>query len=204
MAIVADERATYEEIWAIGGYADNSPGASLAPLFAEMAHQISADQAKRWTDVLRIGSHVTVLDAGCGSGKGAVALRALGFAVTLCDLTPAGLVPEAADLPFHQVALWDDVARTTGKHDYCYCCDVMEHIPPVFAMLVVDRLLQVAKRGVFFSISLVPDQCGALVGKSLHQTVQSFTAWRDQLDTVGEVVEARDLLVNAVYFVRAR
>lgn len=194
MSLVAAERATYEEMWAIDGYADNSPGASLASTFAALTDEYVG--RSRWTAS-------SVLDAGCGSGKGALALRELGFSVSLCDLTPAGLKPEAQALPFHQVALWDDVARVTGLHDYVYCCDVMEHIPPVFSMLVVHQLLKVARKGVFLSISLVPDQCGAWVGKSLHQNVQSFTQWRDQLDTVGEVIEARDLLINAIYFVRA-
>jgi hypothetical protein len=80
----------------------------------------------------------------------------------------------------------------------------MEHIPPAFTMLVVARLLEVARSGAFFSISLVPDAFGAWVGKPLHQSVQSFTQWRDQLATLGEVLECRDLLTTGVYFVRPR
>ena len=67
-----------------------------------------------------------------------------------------------------------------------------------------SRLLEVARKGVFLSIALINDHWGALIGKPLHQTVQSFTQWKEQLDTVGEVVEARDLLVAGVYLVKPR
>lgn len=194
MALVETEQATYEAMWALDAYAAQSPGAALVPLFTDCIE--AQGDRPAW-------HAASVLDAGCGSGKGALALRAAGFAVTLCDLTPAGLASEAYALPFHQVALWDDVRRVVGYHDYVYCCDVLEHIPPAFTMLVIHRLLSVARKGVFLSISLVPDAFGAWVGKPLHQSVQSFTAWRDQLATLGEVVEARDLLTSGVYFVRA-
>jgi hypothetical protein len=65
-------------------------------------------------------------------------------------------------------------------------------------------LLEVARRGVFLSISLMPDEFGAFVGKRLHQSVQTFVQWRDQLHAIGTVVEARDLLHCGVYLVKPR
>jgi hypothetical protein len=50
----------------------------------------------------------------------------------------------------------------------------------------------------------MPDGHGVWVGKHLHQTVQSFTAWRDQLNEVGRVVDARDLCVAGVYCVESQ
>ena len=199
MGLVAQERDTYEQMWAVPAYAEHSPGQAMAPIFIEI--------------VRRLYGHAydpaSVLDAGTGSGKGALALEAAGFRVALCDLTDAGLVPEARHLPFTQTALWDHLKPRVGyqhggQFDFVYCCDVMEHIPPAFTMLVVARLLEVARSGAFFSISLVPDAFGAWVGKPLHQSVQSFTQWRDQLATLGEVLECRDLLTTGVYFVRPR
>jgi len=187
MDLRATEQHTYTDMWALDAYAAHSPGETLLPLFLSMVGS----------------SRGTVLDAGTGSGKGALALQAEGFAVTLCDLTDAGLTDEARALPFVSTALWDDLS-VAGRHRWVYCCDVMEHIPPAFTMLVVRRLLDVAEDGVFFTISLVPDVFGAWVGKSLHQSVQSFTAWRDQLATVGDIIEARDLLTTGVYYVRAK
>lgn len=189
MSLVARERDTYDAIWALDAYAQHSPGEAYVPIFLDMT---------------QTQMRTTVLDAGCGSGKGALALHAMGFDVTLCDLTPAGLVPEAQALPFIETALWDNVKRRVGFKDWVYCCDVMEHIPPPFTMLVASRLLEVARRGVFFSVSLVPDQFGAWVGKPLHQTVQTFPQWREQLHTVGRVTACRDLLHCGIYLVEPR
>lgn len=190
-SLVTHEREKYQTAWAIEAYAKNSPGAQLVGMFRDMA---GADGG-------------TVLDAGCGSGKGALALHAAGFDVTMCDLTPDGVVPEAQELPFVATALWDALtpvaymAHGRNVFDYVYCCDVLEHVPTPFTMLVVARLLDVAHCGVFLSISTVPDQFGSFVGEQLHRTVQPFVAWRDQLGTIGRVVEARDLLASACFYV---
>jgi hypothetical protein len=98
----------------------------------------------------------------------------------------------------HPVAYLAGVSR--GTFDYAYCCDVLEHIPTPFVMLVVSRLMAVTTRGVFLSVALQADQFGALVGEPLHLTVQSFTQWRDQLSTLGRLVEARDLMMTGVYY----
>ncbi len=197
MSLITTERATYTDIWAVPAYADVSPGEQCVPLFSEMAG-IDPTTTRG----------LTVLDAGCGSGKGAVALAAQGFRVSMVDLTDAGLVPAATALTFVEAALWDDLTRLGylfgGKADYVYCCDVLEHIPPEFTMLVLRRLLDVARRGVFLSISLVPDTFGAWVGKPLHQTVQPFVWWRDHLNLLGCVVASRDLIETGVFYVEPR
>lgn len=188
--LIERERTKYETIWAIDAYAEHSPGEMVLPIFRDMTGAESG----------------TVLDAGCGSGKGAIALAAAGFDVTLCDLTPDGLVTAAKSLPFVAASLWDDLTLVAylaagGKVDYVYCCVVLEHIPTAFTMLVIARLLAVAKRGLFLSISTVPDVHGVLVGEPLHQTVHSFVQWRDDLSELGRVVQARDLLVSGCYLV---
>lgn len=184
------ERQTYDAVWDVPAYADHSPGERHVALFMDMAG------ARRGT----------VLDAGCGSGKGGLALQAAGFAVECCDLTAVGLVPEARALPFTPVCLWDDLSTAFGyrfgrKFDWIYCCDVLEHVPPHFTMLVVRRLLDISRNGVFLSIALQPDNFGMWIGKPLHQTVQPFTWWRDALKELGTVIECRDLLVSGVYLV---
>lgn len=197
MTLLEQERATYEDMWAVSSYATHSPGQQMVPVFLDMAKPaITRD--------LGLGDVATpyverVLDAGCGSGKGALALEQAGFRVELCDLTPAGLLPEVQHLRFTETVLWDNVVAKTGRHDWVYCCDVLEHIPTPFTMLVVSRLLAVAKRGVFLTISTQPDAFGAWVGKPLHQTVQSFVAWRDQLGALATMTEARDCLTFGAY-----
>ncbi len=191
--LLADSRAVYESAWGLDVYGLHSPGALSVPLFQDMAHPSVCD---------------SILDAGCGSGKGAVALKEAGFEnLLLCDLTPAGLVDEARGFRFRSVSLWDDLVPQLGyldgrTVDWVYCCDVLEHIPTPFTMLVVSRLLAVARKGVFLTISLMPDQFGAWVGQPLHLTVQTFPQWREQLSALGTVQEARDLLHSGVYLVK--
>jgi len=190
LSVTEKERDTYVSMWALPAYNDNSPGERMLPLFIDMAQPQHG---------------ASVLDAGCGGGKGALALAAAGFNVLMCDLTDAGLLPEAKRLPFFTTALWSPLrARVSMPNDYVYCCDVLEHIPPTFTMLVISRLLDVADKGVFLSISLMPDNFGVWIGKPLHQTVQSFQQWKEQLHAVGRVIEARDLLHMGVFLVERR
>ncbi len=206
MTIAARERETYDAMWALPAYSDRSPGEMYVPLFLDMAKP----NLDEWHNISGNAYRVSVLDAGCGAGDGALALQKAGFRdVQLCDLTNAGLKAEAHALPFYQVCLWDDLASQMGfllggKVDYVYCCDVLEHVPTPFTMLVVSRLLEVARRGVFLSISLMPDQFGAWVGKPLHHTVQAFPAWLEQLSEIGRVREARDLLHCGVFYLEPR
>lgn len=198
--IVNQERDTYAAIWqGVPGYRVHSPGLSNVDRFLEMSG----------------ATHGTVLDAGCGAGVAGLELSRRGFQVTLCDMTSLGLEPEAAALPFVETCLWHDLAPVAylgrvaagldrGETlDYSYCCDVMEHIPTEYTMLVLTRLMAVTRVGLFLSISLVPDAFGVWVGQRLHQTVKPFTWWRDRLADVGRVVEARDCLNTGVYWVEA-
>src|SRR5690242_986817 len=99
------EAALYEQVWsAIETYGAHSPGEQVAAIFADLVRE----QRKVSTF-----DGITVLDAGCGSGKGAVALHSLGFTVRLCDLTNLGLTPEAKTLPFTEASLTRDLSPVT-------------------------------------------------------------------------------------------
>jgi len=191
--VLRDERETYEHAFAVDAYSAYSPGEKYVPAFLDMAALP--------TDGVFRGS---LLDAGCGTGKGAAALVEAGFApITLCDFVDERIpeVRAAVTLRFTQVdTLWRPLYL--GWFDYVYCTDVLEHIPPEFTMLVIARLLEVARRGLFLSIALVPDGFGVWVGKPLHQTVRGFTWWRDNIETIGHIVECRDLLHTGLYYVR--
>lgn len=195
------ETALYEEMWAHPEYGQHSPGEQMVDLFLEI---VTTQHAFR--------RGLTVLDAGCGSGKGAVALKARGFDVRLCDLTNAGLLPEASRLPFYVSSLTHDlslVVRDFGfpgrrRADFVYCCDVLEHVPTQFTMLAIDQMLRASTKGLFLNISLVPDRFGMWVGEQLHKTVQPFKWWRDSIGDIGTVVDARDMHGSATFYVRPR
>jgi SAM-dependent methyltransferase len=192
MTLQQTETDLYAGVWgSLEHYGTVAPGVRYLPAFLDCVG----------------ASRGHVLDAGTGSGKGALALAAVGFRVTCCDLTDSGLVDDARALPFHVACLWGDLrglAPLWRTFDYVYCTDVLEHIPPQFTMLAISQMLRVAKRGLFLSVSLVPDQFGVWAGRPLHQTVEPFVWWRDSLGELGDVVDARDLHDNACFFVRAR
>jgi SAM-dependent methyltransferase len=184
MSLLETERATYAEMWAsVPAYSVHAPGEHYLKIFQQFAEPGS-----------------TVLDAGTGSGKGAAALKAAGFSVWACDFTFAGF---GADVPFFEACLWHNLPHT-GTFDWVYCTDVLEHIPPQFTMLAIHQMLKVARKGLFLTVSLVPDSFGVWAGKSLHQSVFPFTWWKEALAEVGDVIEARDLISNAVFVVRPR
>lgn len=184
--LTQQERALYDEVWSLPDYGAFAPGEHYLPLFLDMAKPA-------------LGA--SVLDAGTGSGKGALALRDASCYVTALDITDAGL-PEAFPVPFVEASLFRPLPFPTKQFDYVYCTDVLEHIPEAFTMAVVANLLRVTSRGLFLSISLVPDSFGVWAGRPLHLTVKDFSWWKQSLSELGTVVECRDLLNTGIFLLR--
>lgn len=182
--IASVERTKYEQMWAVDDYSANSPGELFLPIFLDMAKPLGL-----------------VLDAGCGAGRGALALSNHGLRVVCCDIVDVRS-EEAKQFPFRQCCLWDPLPA--GPVDWTYCTDVLEHVPTPLTMLVVTRLLEVSKQGVFMTVSFVPDTNGVWIGETLHETVQPFVWWRDFLGTVGKLQEARDFLVGGAFLLKAK
>lgn len=185
-------RELADAAFGVEAYRAESAGERMVPVFLDM---IGA--RRRWR----------VLDAGCGTGRGMVALTRAGFSeVAGCDITPAGILPDIQlHWPFTMANLWDDRAmQSLGPVDHVYCCDVLEHIPEPLTMLAVRNMLAIARQGVFVTVSTGPDTHGVWVGEPLHQTVNPFTWWRKHLGAVGDMLQARDLLDHGVYLVQSR
>jgi len=170
------ERAKYEAVWQHDEYRKMSPGEQLATEFLRQAKPYKGE---------------TIIDFGCGTGRGGLMLYALG-----------GLKPIFVDFAFN--ALDKDIFEESEKqpdkwrfirHDlskwpypmelkdakYGYCCDVMEHIPPEQVVVVLKNILRSA-RHVFFSISTEPDNLGVLIGEQLHMTVRPFEWWLEKFN----------------------
>ena len=116
-----------------------------------------------------------LIDFGCGAGKAAKSFADDGLEVTGIDHVDALEV----DIPLRKAPLWDMPA--IGPVDFGICCDVMEHIPPEKVGAVLDGIARLVDGPVYFSISCVPDQFGAMVGKSLHLSVHPPAWWVEQM-----------------------
>jgi SAM-dependent methyltransferase len=165
------EAEKYGRIWALPEYRKVAPGETTAQEFLRQAKP-------------RHGAHV--LDFGCGTGRGALMLSLLGGCkVTMIDFVRNCLDPEIAGAvmtqPHALAFIKADLEQPLPIHaEYGFCSDVMEHIPPDKVDRVLTNLLTAAQH-VFFSISTVPDSCGALIGEELHLTVQPYGWWMQKL-----------------------
>jgi SAM-dependent methyltransferase len=185
----AQERDKYAEIWSLPQYREaNSPGVHHAENFLKVLNP-------------PIGSYI--VDIGCGSGKAGLIFEQHGHRVHYVDITPAGLDPAIMNKPypaFTESPIWEDWSLVPSCYDYGYCCDVLEHIPPVYTMLACANILYQCNVA-WFTICNLPDEFGKLIGEPLHLTVQPFKWWLVHLATLGTVLDARDLCGSSMFVV---
>jgi SAM-dependent methyltransferase len=188
MGIIEVEREKYSELWSdVPAYRNYSPG---------------MENVSRFMKNMKPKKDQTLLDIGCGTGEAGLEFIKQGLRVRWIDITDAGLRPDIPRNKFMRAALWDTWNNDWKYgYDYGFCCDVMEHIPTEYTMLVIDRIIS-ACRTTWFNIALVPDQFGAAIGQPLHLTVRPFTWWLERLKLAGNVVDARDLCQQALYVVK--
>lgn len=175
MSLAATEQSKYEKVWQVPEYRLFSPGEQMLPLFRQM---------------VRPRRKGTLIDIGCGTGRASQALTNAGWQVTQMDF--ADNARDSQMLPFLHANIWEPWP-TSSHWDQGYCCDVMEHLPPVYVNAALTNIFQHCHR-VFFSIHFGPDNFGKTIGHPLHLTIQPFTWWRDKLREFGVLRNARDLL----------
>lgn len=155
------ERDKYVKMWMLGAYRSLSPGEISAPVFLA---------------AMKIDGAGPVIDFGCGTGRGGLALAKEGLEVILTDFVSSARDQEALDLPFLE---WDLSQPCPLRAPYGYCCDVMEHLPTEQVDTVIKNIMDSAGK-VFFQIATVPDNFGAVIGHQLHLTVRPHEWWADR------------------------
>ncbi len=197
------ERSKYEKVWADPEYLNCSPSDYYLETFLDIAQPKKGE---------------TLIELGCGSASAAMKLvNDHNLRIQLLDITPYDKMPlvdeakkyvEASNGErYWQRSLWDawydgNVKRDLPCFEYGYCCDVMEHIPLEYVMLTLDRM-KTACNYLFFCICNVQDYFGPkVVGEPLHLSVLPFQWWLSKMKEIGEVLDARDLSNDSLFYVR--
>lgn len=155
----------YKAMWDIPQYRITSPGERSAQAFVDLFHPA-------WDE--------TVIDFGCGTGRGGKAISELcGAQVTLVDF--ADNCRDDTSLPFVKADLSKPMNVVGG---YGYCSDVMEHIPPEQVDSVIQNIMDCVPK-CFFRIDFEEDQCGAFIGEVLHLSVHSHQWWVETFERLG-------------------
>lgn len=176
------ERELYRQMWDREEYRRVSPGEECVKNFLQLA------QPPRGA---------TVLDLGCGTGRGGLGLAFFGgMDVTLVDFASNCLDDDIQQmLPAQSHALRFVEADLTKplpvQASYGFCCDVLEHIPPAQIDAVLNNCLDACQH-VYFQISTVDDVMGVLVGHKLHLSVHPYEWWLQKFQDRGCVIHWSD------------
>ena len=165
------EKDLYKMMWDKPEYRQVAPGEQIAHEFLKQAKPKQG---------------ATVLDLGCGTGRGGLNLAFFGgLDVTMVDFADncldKDIVPmletQKHALRFVEADLSQPLPVQAA---YGFCTDVMEHIRPHHVDKVIENCLAACQH-VFFQISTVDDICGVLVGHKLHLSVHPYEWWLKKL-----------------------
>jgi len=161
------EKAKYEKLWKkFPQYRKVSPGENISKYFLE---RVNPPKGSR------------IIDFGCGTGRGGLALHEAGMEVLMSDFVGGCL-----DKKVRKAMRKSDGKFSFIEHDlnsrfpeysvYGYCADVLEHVPENQTDVVIQNILEVC-RSCFFMIHTQEDRCGKLIDETLHVNQQDYAYW---------------------------
>jgi uncharacterized Rossmann fold enzyme len=177
------EKDKYRLMWSVEEYRNVSPGEACV-------HQI----------IERLKPDSLVIDYGCGTGRASMELSKRGVPVLLVDFADNCRDEEAINLPFLE---WDLSKPMPCSSEYGICCDVMEHMPEDQVDAVLRNILAASSK-VYFQISTVADQFGAMIGGHLHLSVNPAVWWHTKFYDLGFGVEWMEFDENSVRLIATR
>lgn len=176
------ERRKYMAMWERPEYHRYSPGKEHAP------HAIEA---------LAMQNGESLYDLGCGAGAAIPIFVHHGLLVRGVDIAMSPALANYAlqttkTLPPHRrpfmtaACLWA-LPMDWAPRTYTFCVDVLEHIPPDKVDSVLFHIHRLTEKSAYLSIHCHPDGCGALIGETLHLTVEPPAWWLKKLEPLFHV-----------------
>lgn len=181
------EQEKYEAMWGFDQYRTVAPGELVADVFVELAGIEKSD---------------VVIDFGCGTGRGAARVHELtGCEFILIDFAANSLDSDVLSQNWYTPYRHDLTQPLQLKSKHGFCTDVMEHIPSDQVDAVISNIMG-SSENVFFQISLIEDNCGALIGHALHLSVHPCEWWEYKFKSLGYFVKwSQDHGESALYYV---
>jgi hypothetical protein len=179
------EAEKYRRMWEYESYRVTSHGEKCTPTFLEVAKPPEGS---------------TVIDFGCGTGRGAIALKEAGLVPTTVDIADNCREHEALRLPFYLHDMREPLPN--ARADYGFCCDMMEHVPTDAVVATLTNIMDCAPIA-FFQINTLPDAMGVHIEQPLHLTVKPFKWWKKTFEDLGcEILWSDYDIVASQFLVR--
>jgi ubiquinone/menaquinone biosynthesis C-methylase UbiE len=122
----------------------------------------------------------SIIDYGCGPGRTFATMREFGLDVRAVDIAENCLDP-GIEAPLTVAPLWE-LPDTLGMSDWCFCCDVLEHMPEDRIDDVLAGIARRTLRGGFLQPALEADSFGPkVIGEPLHLTVKPGPWWLEKV-----------------------
>lgn len=178
-----NEREKYQRMWAIDEYRMHSP---------------EEHNLQNFVTYLGVAVNSKVNIYGCGPGRAGRTLARAGYEVHMLDIAD-NCLDEAVAQSLHDLTMplyfhLGRLAEATDlmpEADWGYCCDVLEHIPPVEVDFSLRAIAELTPRA-YLTVSHVADGFGKRIGEPLHLTVQPLDWWlvliRDAWEKAGHRV----------------
>lgn len=160
------EKTKYQRVWEeIPEYGNNPPAVALMPMLLR---------------IFESNNIKTVLDAGCGCGKGLKMLLDKGYESKGIDITLDGLSDESLKEYCLESHLWDISFKK--PFDAVISIDVMEHIPTPMIFMTLAELSRLCKKFAIFQIALFKDGFGKRINDTLHLSLLTVGEWDKTLN----------------------
>ncbi len=191
--LTKQEKDKYEAMWNVPCYRHTSPGYLQTENFL-----------KFFNNSILKGDSIT--DFGCGNGFTTIPFLEKGLTVQLVDIATNALADKIAALTllasdlvtFKYGCLWDlpdDIYQT----DWCYCMDVLEHIPTEKVADVLQHISKRTKKGGALQVFLIDEPFGDLICEKLHLTIKPLSWWLDIIGIYFNIKEVIPIIPDIRY-----